>query len=283
MRRNAHAIELPAYSRLLSGPCRLFTALVATAALMVVRWFYSHLPPLSNGPRQLYVRDPQNPSFWVSAHIILPCRSVVKPEYRYTDNTMTRRDILALGPLVALTGCGPEPKVEKKAAEPVTGLHALYGMYTNARTWAQDLMVVNLRSIAITQVPAVPGKAAAWQAVFSSQSLGKQRTYTSSVYDASTSLREGIFADAPMALASDAKPFLIAGARTDTDQAWETALKHGEDYAKKNPGMTISFILELSRKMNEPVWRVIWGESPASSALSILIDAGSGQYLQTEN
>jgi hypothetical protein len=198
---------------------------------------------------------------------------------------MTRRDIIALAPLVALTGCSsaPQPKVEKKPVEPVTGLHALYGMYTHARTWAQDLQVVSQRSIAISQVKAIPGKAAAWQAVFASPSLGRQRTYTSSVYDASTSLREGIFEDAATAMASDARPFLLAGARVDTDQAWETALKHGQDYAQKNPDMTISFILELSRRINEPVWRVIWGESPASSALAVVIDASTGQYLQKEN
>src|SRR5580704_15117560 len=104
---------------------------------------------------------------------------------------MTRRDLIALGPLLAVTGCSsaPEPKpAEKKPPEPVTGLHALYGMYQHARPWAQDLQVVSCRSIAISQVKAVPGKAAAWQAVFASQSLGQKRTYTSSVYDASATL-----------------------------------------------------------------------------------------------
>jgi hypothetical protein len=197
--------------------------------------------------------------------------------------TMTRRELIAIGPVLAVAGCSsaPEPKVEVKPPEPVTGLHALYGMYTYARTWAQDLQVVSCVSIAITQVKAVPGKAAAWQATFASPSLGQKRTYTSSVFDASPSLRSGIFADGATALTTDTRPFVLAGARTDTDQAWETALKHGEAFNTKNPGMIISFILELSRTRNEPVWRVIWGENPAASSLAIVIDAATGEYVQT--
>ena len=196
---------------------------------------------------------------------------------------MTRRDLICLGPLAALAGCSsaPEPKAAKKPPEPVTGLHALYGMYTHARLWAQDLQVVMLTSIAIAEVKSERGKAAAWQAVFSSASLGQKRTYTTSVFDASPSLREGIFADAPTAITSDTRPFLIAAAKVDTDQAWDTALKHGEEFDKKFPGQVISFILELGRSINDPVWRVIWGDNPAGSSLVILVDASSGQYYQT--
>jgi hypothetical protein len=196
---------------------------------------------------------------------------------------MTRRDLLALGPFCVLTACSstPEPTAEKKPPEPVTGLHALYGMYQQARIWTPDPRVVSCQSIDISQVKARPGKAAAWQAVFAAPSLGRKRAYTYSVYDAGTSLRQGIFPDSPSAMGSDTRSFLIAGARTDTDQAWETALKRGEAYAKKNPDMPISFTLELSRSTNAPAWRVIWGASAASSDFSIVVDAGSGDYVQT--
>jgi hypothetical protein len=154
-------------------------------------------------------------------------------------------------------------------------------MYTHARLWAQDLQVVMLSSIAITEVKAERGKAAAWQAVFASAALGQKRTYTTSVFDASPSLREGIFADAPTAITSDTRPFLLAGAKIDTDQAWETALEHGAEFDKKFPGQVISFILELSRSTNEPIWRVIWGDNPAGSSLVVVIDASTGQYVQS--
>src|SRR6185312_2532705 len=68
-----------------------------------------------------------------------------------------------------LCGCSSEsPQVRKaeeaKPAEPVTGLHALYQMYTSARSWAPDLQVLSLRSIHIDQVKDEPGKSGAWQA-----------------------------------------------------------------------------------------------------------------------
>jgi hypothetical protein len=202
---------------------------------------------------------------------------------------MRRRDLIALSPLlalspiVAMTGCSstPAPVVEKKPPEPVTGLHALYGTYQQARQWAPDVMVVGLQSIALSQIKAQPGKAAAWQATFSSQSLSQKRAYTFSVFDASPSLRQGIFPDGPTALSSDTRPFVIAGARIDTDQAWETALKHGEEFSKKYPDMPISYTLELSRTINEPVWRVIWGENASSSSFSVVVDASTGLYVQT--
>ena len=191
--------------------------------------------------------------------------------------------MIAFAFLTLLTGCAsaPEPKAEKKPAEPVTGLHALYAMYGQARQWSQDLQVVSCQSIDITQVKREPGKAAAWQAIFASPSLGQKRAYTFSVIDATTSLRQGIFPDSPVSMGSDTRPFLLAGARTDTDQAWETALKHGEEFAKKYPDLPISFTLGLSRTTNSPVWRVIWGESATSSSFSVVIDATTGQYDQT--
>jgi hypothetical protein len=196
---------------------------------------------------------------------------------------MTRRDLIALSPLFCTVACSsaPKPKIEKKPAEPVTGLHALYGMYQYSRTWAQDLQVVSCVSIAITQVKPLPGKLGAWQAVFASPSLGKKRAYTFSVVDSSDTLHSGISADTPVSLGGDTRPFPLAAARTDTDAAWDLALAHAEKFTKEHPDTPISYSLELSRLVNQPVWRVIWGGDIASSAFSILIDASTGQYMQT--
>lgn len=196
---------------------------------------------------------------------------------------MTRRDLLALTPALLLTGCDSDPKpvAEKKPAEPVTGLHALYQSYGRARVWAPDAMILRLSSIDVTEVKPQPGKAAAWQTLFASASLGQRRAYTFSVYDASVTLRLGVFPDAPGQWSNDNRAFLIAAAKTDTDAAWEVALKHGADYAKKNPTMPISYTLEKARLGDEPVWRVIWGESASSSSFSVLVDASTGQYVET--
>ena len=156
----------------------------------------------------------------------------------YTKRKMNRRELLAIAPACLVYGCStaPAPKEEKKPAEPVTGLHALYQMYQRARTWSQDLKVLRLTSINLTQVTPQPGKAAAWQVIFASESLAQKRAYTFSVFDASVTLRQGIFPDSPSPWSNDNRAFLLAAAKIDTDQAWETALKHGEDYTARIPG-----------------------------------------------
>ena len=196
---------------------------------------------------------------------------------------MTRRELLAITPGLLLVNCSSDTaqKTPEKPAEPVTGLHALYQMYTFARTWAQDLKVIRLSSMPVSEVKAVSGKAAAWQVQFASESLGKARTYTFSVYDESVTLRLGIFPDTAGPLSREIRSFPIGDAATDSDKAWEISREHGQKYSDEHPGMPISYILEGDRQTGAPVWRVIWGTSTASSSFSILVDAHAGTYIRT--
>jgi len=195
---------------------------------------------------------------------------------------MTRRELIALSPALLLTSCstGPVPPAQpEKPAVPLTGLHALYQMYTSARAWAQDLQILRLSSIDIREVPHQDGKAAAWQVVFVSQALAKSRTYTFSVYEASATLHQGIFSDAPQDWSGNGKPFLLDAAKIDSDKAWEIALEHGRDYNGKNPKIPVSYTLGMD-KGTDPMWRVIWGESAGESSFSVLVNASTGDFVQ---
>jgi hypothetical protein len=196
---------------------------------------------------------------------------------------MTRRELLAISPGLLLLNCSGEApqKTADKPPEPVTGLHALYQMYTFARTWAQDLKVIRLSSLPIAEVKAVPGKAAAWQVQFASEALSKTRTYTFSVYDESVTVRQGIFADASVNLSADSRSFVIGELTTDSDKAWEISLAHGQKYAGEHPDMPVSYILEGEPQTGAPVWRIIWGVSAATSNFSVLVDARAGTYLKS--
>ena len=194
-----------------------------------------------------------------------------------------RRDFLATTPGLLLLNCSgnaPQKAIEKPP-EPVTGLQALYQMRTFATPWAQDLKVIRLSSMNVAAVKAVPSKAAAWQAQFSSATLGQARAYTFSVYDESATLRQGIFADAAGQLSASTRSFVIGDATTDSDTAWETALAHGQKYSAGHPDMPLSFILEGDHQTGAPVWRVIWGLDAARSEFSVLVDAHAGAYLRT--
>jgi hypothetical protein len=190
----------------------------------------------------------------------------------------------ALLAALLLAGCGEPPKKAEgeKPEEPVTGLHALYQMFGSARAWAPDVQVLHLTSLHLSGTPTRPGKAAGWQATFVSPSLQQARAYTFSVVEVSVSLRKGIFPDAPRTWrAGSDHPFLIAGAKKDSDDAYQIALTKAADYNKQHPGMTVSYQLSLNPGYGDPTWRVIWGESVSSSAFSVLVDASTGAFVET--
>jgi hypothetical protein len=179
---------------------------------------------------------------------------------------------------------GPEP-VEKKAekpAEPVTGQSALWKMYQVARSWAPDAQILKMNTIPLSEVKAEPGKAGAWQAFFTSDEKGQVRTYTYSVVEAEGNIHEGVFAGSAEPWSGPRESeFVIAAVKIDTDAAYKTADEKTAVYKQQKQGKPISFLLERTKKFPNPVWRVIWGESLGTAALSVYVDASTGEYLET--
>jgi hypothetical protein len=197
---------------------------------------------------------------------------------------------IALFTLLAACSDSSTPSAAKKEpekVEPITGQTAIYRMYQSARTWANDAQVLKLASIRMSEVPDAPpatGAAAAWEAVFTSETRSEAKTYTYAVVEGEGNLHKGAFAGPSEAWSGPHgvnSPFLIAAVKVDTDAAYKAALEHAADYEKKNPGKKITFLLEKTNKHPDPAWRVIWGESVQTSGFSILIDASTGAYLET--
>jgi hypothetical protein len=199
---------------------------------------------------------------------------------------MTRARYLSFTLLPAalvLYGCSSAPPATEKAeqqkpAEPVTGLHALYQMYTAARAWAPDLQILSLRSLHIDQVKDEPGKSGAWQAQFASPSQGRARAYTFAAVEVSMTMHQGVSPDTPREWTNNGMSFLVSAAKIDSDQAWKAALEHAKDFAARNPNTPISYTLQMERGFANPEWRVIWGTSAATSSYSVLIDAFTGKF-----
>jgi len=202
---------------------------------------------------------------------------------------MRKLFFLLSGALVLLlTSCSETPTVAKKEPEkppePVSGQSALFKMFQVARgSWAADVQPLKLNSIALSDVPDVPrGKAAAWQATFTSSSRSQARSYTYSIIEAQGNLHKGVFGlleEGWSGPHGETSPFLMAAVKIDTDAAYQTALgQGGADYDKKNPGKPVTFLLEKIAKFPDPVWRVIWGESVGTSNFSVYVDASTGEY-----
>ncbi len=199
-----------------------------------------------------------------------------------------KRYLSILPIFLLLTACSEAPKTAQKKEPPpppeaVTGRDAFFKMFGPARAWAPDVQPLELVSINLTEVKAERGKAGAWQATFVSPSLGKKRSWTYSVIEAEGNLHKGVFAglEGSYSPTGQAQPWPIAALKTDSDEVYKTALTKAAEYDKKNPGKTITFLLQKTKKFPNPAWRVIWGESVGTSNFSVFVDASTGQYLET--
>jgi hypothetical protein len=203
---------------------------------------------------------------------------------------MKKAALALVGATCLLTiGCSnqssSQPAAPKQTVppQPVTGQSGLYKMFQLARAWAPDAQVLKLESVHLTEVPEVPDKAAEWQATFVSASLGAAKSYTWSAVDVEPTLHQGTFpgSEEPYSAKPGSSPFPIAAVKIDTDAALAKAKTEVAEYAKKNPTMAITWVLEKTDRFSDPAWRVIWGESLGVSGDSVYIDATTGAYLET--
>ena len=201
----------------------------------------------------------------------------------------------AVALLAVLTACSdtPAPTAAKKEAEkvePVTGQVAVFKMYQMARSWAPDAQVMRLQSMRLSEVKdGPPGTAPAWQATFVSATKGQSRGYTFSIVEGEANLHKGAFAGPEESWSGGRSgmdsPFLMAAIKIDTEAAYKTAKESpyskAAEYEKKNPGKPITIMLERTPKHPNPAWRIVWGESTGTSDFSVLIDASTGEFLET--
>ena len=199
----------------------------------------------------------------------------------------------AIALLAILTACSDTPatntaKKEPEILEPVTGQSAVFKMYGMARSWASDSQVLRVQSMHLSEVKdGPPGTAPAWQATFVSASKLQSRGYTYSIVEGEGNLHKGAFAGPEESWRADsfASSSLMAAIKIDTDAAYKTAMEsprsHAAEYDKQNPGKPITILLERTTKHPNPAWRIIWGESAGTSNFSVLIDASTGEYLET--
>jgi hypothetical protein len=191
-----------------------------------------------------------------------------------------------LGLILLLSACSETPtetkvKEPEKPPAPITAQQAFRYTYPAARAWAGDSLPLRMRSMNLTDVPAEPGKAAAWEITYVSPATQQARIYTWSAIEASETLHKDVFAGKPQAWSGSSgqeKPFEASAFHIDTTAALETAITNSKAYLEK-PGTkpAVNYQLEFTPRFPDPVWRVMWGESAGSAQHTVFVDAATGQ------
>jgi hypothetical protein len=200
---------------------------------------------------------------------------------------------LAIALLTLLNACSSEPSKPVETAKPeapkpelITGRSAFQKVYIAARGWKPDAKPYRLDSMATSDGNGHDGKWAVWRGSFasSSQRAVKSYTWSGSVADGAPSrgVNPGI-EDSYNPSNSNTQVFDIAFLKIDSDQAFETAQKHGGDKVlEKAPDTPVIYICDWNHNTNELVWHVIYGANREGAKLTVAVNASTGEFIRVE-
>lgn len=184
----------------------------------------------------------------------------------------------------------PEPP---KQSDVETGRVAFQRLYTTSRGWAGDTQPVSLQSQNYKNAggnPEAPlghdGKSAIWRGVFAAASRHSMKTYMWSGLTGPDAPSPGITPgpeDSWSATNTSTQPFQLVYLKFDTDQAFETAQKHGgAALLKKNPDLPVNYRLGWEGRRSMLTWHVIYGKSMNEPELDVVVDATTNQFSRVE-
>ncbi len=185
-----------------------------------------------------------------------------------------------------MAGCSEAPKeeVKKEAPKPpmpITGRQGFQMTYPSARAWANDAAPIRVQGVNLDSVKPETAKAPVWQVTYVSASRAAMRVYTWSTVEEGN-IHKGVFGSAQdrWSAGGQERPFEPGGIQVDTSEALETALTKADKYLAK-PGQKpmVNFLLEQTSRFNEPVWIVMWGNSPGNAEFTVTVGATTGKVL----
>jgi hypothetical protein len=205
------------------------------------------------------------------------------------------RSAIFLAALVALliifTGCTSEPTKPAEPPKPqgpelLTARSAFQKLYLAARGWNQDAKPYRIESVVTSDGNGHDGRWAVWRGGFASAAQRSEKGYTWSGSSADGAPSRGINPgneDTYSASNASTQVFDMAFLKIDSDQAAETAQKHGGDKVlEKAPDTPVTFICDWNHNTNELIWHVIYGASREGAKLTVAVNASSGEFIRVE-
>ncbi len=195
--------------------------------------------------------------------------------------------------LAFMSGCSSEsskpaeqPKPEPKGPELLTARSAFQKLYVAARGWNLDARPYRIESITTSDGNGHDGKWAVWRASFASPNARAEKTYTWSGSTADGAPSRGInpgTEDSYSPTNANTSVFDMAFLKIDSDQAAQTAEKHGGDKVlEKAKDTPISFVCDWNHNTNELVWHVMYGPNREGAKLTVSVNASTGEFIRVE-
>jgi hypothetical protein len=180
-----------------------------------------------------------------------------------------------------------ESKAAKESAGPpqlVPAKTAFWPMYTSARKWTTDFVILRLEPQEVPGFTNEAGKAAMWKATFASPSLHQYRVYSYAIAAVPPNIYKGVVAGIRLPWGGpsrDAMPVELPLFEIDSDAAYQTAAADAAAWLKKNPDKKLSAIeLGNTYRFQAPVWFVAWGDK--KSGFVAFVDATTGKVLKNK-
>lgn len=194
-----------------------------------------------------------------------------------------------------LTNCSSEPapkgtssssQTAVRQPEYLTGRSAFQQLYISARSWAADVRPFRLQSQFTPDAPISQGQAGLWRGSFASPAKRSMKLFVWSGLTGPDTPGRGVSFSAEDTWNPSNNSTAVFDPlflKIDSDQAYETAQKHGgEKLTKQDPKQPVFFVLDWRGQDNKLIWHVVYGSSQDEAKLRVAVDATTGQFLKIE-
>jgi hypothetical protein len=210
----------------------------------------------------------------------------LSPGWFWLLPVLTASLLLWLSACTSNTEKPSELKPAAKTTELLTARSAFQKLYIAARGWNADAKPYRLQSSVTSDGNGHDGKATIWRGSFASATMRSEKTYTWSGSTADGAPEQGVnpgIEDSYSATNSSTQVFDMAFLKIDSDQAFDTAQKHGGDkILEKDPNTPVFYVCDWNHSGNNLVWHVIYGTSRDDAKLTVSINASTGEFIRVE-
>ncbi|HEY1462417.1 MAG TPA: hypothetical protein VGF44_03245 [Terriglobales bacterium] len=203
-----------------------------------------------------------------------------------TKKILTVLAALATLAMSACTSDEPAAKPQPQPAEIITGRSVFQKVFISARGWQADVQPFRLVSQPTSDANGHDGVADVWLGSFASPATALIKTFAWSGTNVSDAPSRGVTPgtqDGYSASNSSTHIFNAGFLKTDSDQAFQVAQKHGgEKVLTEDPKIPVFYALDWSASTNKLIWHVVYGADRGTAKLAVSVDATTGDFIRVE-